>query len=981
MMKRHAIASAVLASLSTVGLLGQALAQTSGSEQRIVITGSSIKRIATEGALPVQVISRQDLVRQGIASAEQLIMTLNINGNGMDNLASNADVVGNDQRGNNGATAANLRGQGSNATLVLLNGRRLAAHGLNGGTVDLNQIPFDAIERIEILKDGASAVYGTDAIGGVINFILRTNYQGGAVNLSADVTQRKGGEIYKGGVVAGFGDLNRDRYNILATFSVADYKALRGDQRDFVNLFQPDRGLSVDTRGTPIATIFPLASAANALSSGANGTGPADPQNPTGVRMSGGINYLDLPGQAGCASVDGMGPYDEVLWAAPASKYACGWDTGRAALLQQPVRNTNFVGRGTFRLGNHSIIAEAVLGRSESKKIFSNNQISSSAAANTTLRSATTATSISPAIPAAVVPNPFLSLGYPSTGADYTRVFNALVAYFPTLEANRGRPMFFRWRCTICGPREIETQTNTARFLLAAEGELPFASDWEYRTGISRATSDPKSVLGGGYFFQQGFANLINNGTINPFSLTQTQAARDAYAAVDARGTTLYSGKSTMDQVDFTASGPVAKLPAGTLMAAIGVDYRREGYAFKGDERYSPTATGAEILPFWIFNAPFDNALATAGTLKRDIKAVFGEVIVPVAKGLELNLAVRSDHYTGFGQTTNPKVTLRFAPSDMFLLRGAYSTAFRVPTFKQNFDPAYDSPYSASDFPDPATCPSGVVSTAVGCAAARPNVISGGNPNLKPETAKMYSLGLVIQPDPRFSANIDWWDIQRDGTIGIFPLTTMAANYALFADRFLRDSSGALTFVDTRVANAGETRTKGIEVGMRYNDNLLGGKVTAAFDLSYLLDKKSRLLTTAPMGPSEVGVFTRFGDLGVRWKHTASVGYSTGDWATLLSQVYRSGYRDYQLPGVANGSVQPPNWSPDVKAYSIFHLSVSYSGIKDLTITAGVKNLLDTDPPFSAAYDTATGAGSSWEPRVADPRGRSFLLGMSYKFF
>ncbi len=981
MMKRHAIASAVLASLSTVGLLGQALAQTSGSEQRIVITGSSIKRIATEGALPVQVISRQDLVRQGIASSEQLIMTLNINGNGMDNLASNGDVVGADQRGNNGATAANLRGQGSNATLVLLNGRRLAAHGLNGGTVDLNQIPFDAIDRVEILKDGASAIYGTDAIGGVINFILRTNYQGGVVNLAADVTQHKGGDIYRGGVVAGFGDLDRDRYNILATFSVADYKALRGDQRGFVNLFQPDRGLSVDTRGTPIATIFPLASVPNALSSGANGTGPADPQNPTGVRMNGGINYLDLPGQAGCASVDGMGAYDDVLWAAPTAKYACGWDTGRAAMIQQPVRNTNFVGRGTFKLGNHSLIAEAVLGRSESKKVFSNNQITSSATATTTFRAATVATSISPAIPAATAPNPFLNLGYPSTGADYTRVFNALVAYFPSLEANRGRPMFFRWRCTICGPREIETQTDTARFLLSAEGELPFLPDWEYRTGISRATSDPKSVLGGGYFYQQGFANLINNGTINPFSMTQTQAARDAYAAIDARGVTLYSGKSTTDQVDFTASGPVTKLPAGMLMAAVGVDYRQEGYKFNGDERFSATATGAEMLPLWVFNAPFDNALATAGTLKRDIKAVFGEVIVPLMTGLELNLAVRSDHYSGFGQTTNPKVTLRFAPSDMFLMRGAYSTGFRVPTFKQSFDPAYETPYAGADFPDPATCPSGVVSTAAGCAAVRPQIVNGGNLNLQPEKAKMSSLGIVLQPDPRFSANIDYWDIKREGTIGIFGLTTMAANYALFTDRFLRDSSGALAYVDTRVANAGETRTKGIELGMRYNDFLLGGKATAAFDLSYLLDKKSRLLSSAPMGASEVGVFTRFGDLGLRWKHTASVGYSKGDWAGLLSQVYRSGYRDYQLPGVANGSVVPANWSPDVKPYSIFHLTASYIGIKDVTVTAGVKNLFDKDPPFSAAYDTVTGAGSSWEPRVADPRGRSFLLGMTYKFF
>ena len=164
--------------------------------QRITVTGSSIKRIAAEGALPVQTISAAELTRQGIVNAEQLIATLTSNGNGLDNLASNSDVVSGQARGNNGATSANLRGQGSNATLILLNGRRIAAHGLNGGTVDLNQIPMAAVERVEVLKDGASSIYGTDAIGGVINFILRTNFQGLRAAASIDVTEAGGGNIY-----------------------------------------------------------------------------------------------------------------------------------------------------------------------------------------------------------------------------------------------------------------------------------------------------------------------------------------------------------------------------------------------------------------------------------------------------------------------------------------------------------------------------------------------------------------------------------------------------------------------------------------------------------------------------------------------------------------------------------------------------------------------------------------------------------------
>ncbi|MGZ8314362.1 MAG: TonB-dependent receptor plug domain-containing protein, partial [Telluria sp.] len=153
--------------IALIGVVSPVLAQNAQPQQviqRVEITGSSIKRIAKEGALPVEVISRKQLEEQGIVNAEQLIATLNVNGNGSDNLASNADVTSGAQRGNNGASSANLRGQGADSTLVLLNGRRVAPHGMKGSAVDLNSIPFAAVDRVEVLKDGASAIYGTDAI-------------------------------------------------------------------------------------------------------------------------------------------------------------------------------------------------------------------------------------------------------------------------------------------------------------------------------------------------------------------------------------------------------------------------------------------------------------------------------------------------------------------------------------------------------------------------------------------------------------------------------------------------------------------------------------------------------------------------------------------------------------------------------------------------------------------------------------------------
>ncbi|MFM5885524.1 MAG: TonB-dependent receptor plug domain-containing protein, partial [Novosphingobium sp.] len=168
-------------------------------DSQIVVTGSRLKQDPNNSALPLQIIRIEDLSREGINSAEQAVMYLSSNGSGADNLASNADVISTAaaNRGANGASFANLRGQGAASTLVLLNGRRVAAHGLSGAAVDVNQIPFAAIDRIEVLKDGASAIYGTDAVGGVINYITKKNYTGVNATGFVDITEAGDAPIYR----------------------------------------------------------------------------------------------------------------------------------------------------------------------------------------------------------------------------------------------------------------------------------------------------------------------------------------------------------------------------------------------------------------------------------------------------------------------------------------------------------------------------------------------------------------------------------------------------------------------------------------------------------------------------------------------------------------------------------------------------------------------------------------------------------------
>ena len=242
--------------VALMGVVRPVMAQEAAAPamQRVEVTGSSIKRVAKEGALPVQVISFEQMEKQGITTAEQLVRTLSANGTGAENMTSGNNVFGADaDRLAGGASFASLRGLGPGATLVLLNGRRVATHGASGRAVDLNSIPLGAISRVEILKDGASAIYGTDAIGGVINFILKTNYSGVEASVSTNDTQAGGGATRRASILAGTGSLEEDGYNLMASLTVDKAQRLNGSDRSFVNGYQPGRGLSPDTTGTPFA--------------------------------------------------------------------------------------------------------------------------------------------------------------------------------------------------------------------------------------------------------------------------------------------------------------------------------------------------------------------------------------------------------------------------------------------------------------------------------------------------------------------------------------------------------------------------------------------------------------------------------------------------------------------------------------------------------------------------------------------------------
>lgn len=951
------------------------------SSREILVTGSRIRQDPNKSALPLQIVTSQDLLREGIVSPEQLISLLSTNGNGADNLASNSDVVGGAQRGTNGLSAANLRGQGAASTLVLLNGRRVAAHGLQGSAVDVNQIPFAAIERVEVLKDGASAIYGTDAIGGVINFITKSDFTGLALNGFVDITEQGDSPIYRLSGTAGYGDLQAQGFNIMASVSKSWRGILRGEDRDFVNGNQPNRGLSIDTRGTPIATAF--ANGANAIfaPTGSLLSGVPLPIPGTTSNATGGINYLDLPGGAGCESFDGGLAYDSELWANTPATFACAWDTGRAAILQQPIETLTYYGKATVALGDHRVSAELTGSDADSSKQFSSNQYSGN-------------TSTTP-------------LYYPLnalTADTYNFVYDRIVAEFPAIAVNYGKPISYRWRCVVCGPREFKTNTKTLRAGLAIEG--PLGGSWDYAAGASYARSESNSVLGSGFAYRgifsssaraaasgvpgatsggidpraptapgasaPGIVGLLNSGIINPFSIDQTPQALAALDAVSASGVTLFGGKYEVKQVDASISGSLLDLPGGTVKMAAGVDYRRETYSFNG-------SADAEFDRPEIFNVPFDNVNALAAQ-SRDVKAVYAEVLLPVFDMLEVTVAGRVDDYTGFGSTFNPKVAGKFQPFEWLMFRASYNTGFRVPTFNQIFNGVTESPNPGNALVDPTTCPTGAVDPAVpGCAAITPDSLSGGNLNLGPETSEQYSVGVVFQPSPMFSAAVDFWSIAVDDTIGALTIRQLLDNAQFFPDRIVR-TGGIITQLDVTADNIGSRRTKGLEVALRGGFETMGGTLLAGLDGTWLLEKKEKFLPSAPYGESQIGLFTFAGDLGLEWKHNAFVTYSNERFSVSLSQIFRKGYKNLALPGIANGTVTRPDFNEFVDDYITYNFSVGVTVMEQFRLTAGIKNLFDADPPFAITYDSNFGSGSSWEPRVADPRGRSFTLAAEAKF-
>ncbi len=481
--------------------------------QRVEVTGSSIKRIDAETALPVQVIKREDIDKSGVTTAAELLAKISSNAAGLTDGASITD----NNSGQRGFNAANLRGIGVSSTLVLLNGRRLAnfASPGDGAGVDLNNIPAAALQRVEVLKDGASAIYGTDAIGGVINFITRKDYQGVDLTVYGLGTQEGGAEKKTASVTAGFGNLDSDGYNVFGVIDVQDLGALRSTQRSFIADNQISQTLPFLLSSRP----FP----GNVrLSSGQLRT----------IR-AGGAPYT---GRTINFTAPGCNPPASIYSAAgPAGANGCNYDYMQDTEIYPASQKLGFLGRGTFKLNNdHQLFAELLLSRAETKYVLSPqpNTVNGIAAGT-------------PNYPAALVP-------FGLTG---------------TVEA--------RFRGTEGGNRSNEVTSEGQRLVVGATGTV---AGWDYDAAINHSQNTAVDAYVDGYVLFSQLVAGVRTGRINAFG-PSTDAGKAFYNSIKINDKAR-SSKGTSDSLDVKATRPLMAMAGGDLAVAVGAEYREEKSSF-----------------------------------------------------------------------------------------------------------------------------------------------------------------------------------------------------------------------------------------------------------------------------------------------------------------------------------------------------------------------------------------------------------------
>jgi iron complex outermembrane receptor protein len=899
--KKSKIGSAVSIALGGSLVLAAlpALAQVT---QRVEITGSAIKRIDAETVVPVTTFRAEDLRAQGITTIEQILSQLSA----AQVTQTSSQQVG---AGTGGASFADLRGIGASKTLVLLNGRRVANNAIDGSAVDLNMIPFAALQRVEVLRDGASSLYGTDAIGGVINFITRSDFTGGAITLGVDRPRGKGGEAENANVGFGFGNLARQGFNVMGFIDVTKQDPIGGTERPF-NARQPG-GLS--------PTTFP----GNYFQAGAVGN-PAAP---------------------GCTTPSFLTPAGDGT--------SCIIKTSEFVDYSPRFERTSIMLRGSLAFGtDHTLSAEWFGSQNESTTAIA--PVPYGGLRMNPRRPDGSPNPYFPGNATSSIPTPNIPINPAYIGPTATS----------TLPAG-AQPGYInvRWRNIDGGSRSNTSDNKQQRLLVGMDGLF---SGWDYRLGLSY--NENKIVENvNGYSNGVMITAAVRDGVINPFGAQSAAGAALIEAARLGGNLQNHTGKvTTLDARggrelgDWMGSGRQVAL-------ALGGEVRTEDFI---------SAANPPVAALLIASTGVDPDSKAEG--KRDVAALYAELNVPVFKGLDLTGAVRYDRYSDFGDTVNPKFSVRYKPFDQLLLRASYSTGFRAPSlYELNAVQSYTNTGTVND---PINCPGtpGVAlpgkSPALYCNVQFQR-LTGGNTNLQPEESKNWNIGIVLEPTPGVTMGLDFWSIKLTNAIAALSETTVLGDTATFGQYIRRNGDGDLStdgtgcpgpncgYLDLRQQNLGDTNTNGVDFSLNLNHNLGAmGRLKLGLNGTYVTKYEYQDFIGGPFNQN-VGVYVGTGPI-FRIQHAVSAAWTLGNWTLGGVARYKSGYTD-----------QDP--SNKVAPYQTTDAYVSWAAMKGLNLTFGINNLADTDPPYSNQGEVFQ---ANYDPRFTDPTGRKYYLRATYQF-
>lgn len=904
---------------------------------RIMVTGSAIPRTGVETPSPVEIVTAKEIEQSGLTTIADVVRSITADNSGTIPTAFTAGFAA-------GSSGIALRGLTVNSTLVLIDGHRTAAYALaddgERSFTDLNSIPLNAVERIDFLKDGASSLYGADAIGGVVNIILNSTFQGNEVTAEAGTSQHGGGGMSRVTFKSGTGDETQDHYNAYWSFEYEKDNPI----------WYRDRGFPYNTADLSSIGGEDLNAGNPALFFGSD-YGTVAPGT-VGTNPDGSPNLLD-----GTAT----GPFQPLRACNPAN----------SKLVTVPGSGA---GTGSFCEQDFVTLNERVAPEVDRYGIDGRITLQPSNATTASLNASFFQTRVvSSANPSQIqngVPNNTNLIALPPTLLDGSRNPNDPFA-------GSGKYAIINYAFGDIHGGFINVNRNF-RVVAALNGTL--GNDWTYN-GALTLNHTWLNVNNYGFIDFNQLLTDIRTGAysfVNPAS--NSQAVRTALSPTISKTST-----TDMDVLDFSANRDLGSLAGGPLSLALGAQWR---YEAQDDPDLNP-------------NDAFQG-LGVAHTIGfRTVSAAFAEVDLPLLQSLEVDVSGREDHYSDFGSAFSPKAAFKWTPSTAFSLRGTYSKGFRAPSFAENGS-------SASEGFITYTLPASFTAAHGNDGYVQPyslGLLTAANPNIQPERARNFTLGLVFQPTSSLSGTLDYYNIVKTGVIA--QSSPDAVLNAYFAGQSLPAGSSLTPdvpdpkfptararpiLVASPYVNENELKTSGVDVNLVYKQGLGVADWTSDLDITKILSFEETLSQGGPL----------VSYVGTQGPYILSSGAGTpqyrADWAnsfnfgqfTLTGTFYYVSGLYMSVPDVTGPNTQGLCFSTStptganlpkschVSSFTYLDLTGEYAVTDKFTLTGSIQNLFDRKAPF----DPIDYAGVNYNPTYAQSGivGRFYDLGLRYSF-